>query len=96
MGNGYITKKRKNGRKKVYTVERYRFITVIKTIAVTVAVIIVVLLFCGAVLNESGTPNVLGVTGIVTSAVVVIAFGTYLLSEKPSGPENRKEKGKKK
>ena len=96
MGNGYITKKRKNGRKKVYTVERYRFITAIKTIAVTVAVIIVALLFCGAVLDESGTPNVLSVTGIVSAAVVVIAFGTYLLSEKPSDPESRKEKGKRK
>lgn len=96
MGNGYITKERKDGKKKVYTVERYRLITAIKTIAVITAAIIVAILFCGAAFNEYGTPDVLSVTGIVTSAVVVIAFGTYLLLEKPSGPKIRKENGKKK
>lgn len=96
MGNGYITKERKNGKKKVYTAERYRFITVVKTAAVTAAAIIVAILFCGAVFDKHDTVNVLNVISIVSAAVVVIAFGTYLLSEKPSDPEKRKGKGKRK
>ncbi len=96
MSGNYFIKQEKDGKRKVHTAEYYRFITTVKTVGVIAAAIIVVLLFCGSAFNEYVTPDVLSVTGIVTSAVVVIAFGTYLLLEKPSDPESRKENGKRK
>lgn len=84
----------KKGKVKVYPFKKYRLITAIKTGGVVIAAIVVIILFCGAIIDERHTPEILPLSGIVTSAVVVIAFGTYLLSEKPSDPKKRKDKKK--
>lgn len=60
----------KSGKKKVYPIDKYRLIIAVKTGAVIIAAIAVVILFCGAVVNERHTPPILSVTGIVMSALV--------------------------
>lgn len=84
----------KSGKKKVYPIDKYRLITALKTVAVVATAIIVVILFCGLAVDERHTPSIVSVISVVTSAVVVIVFGTYLLSNGDPDVKERKEKKK--
>lgn len=84
----------KRKKTKAYPTNKRRILSALKTGGVVIAAIAVVVLFCGALIDERHTLEILPLTGIVTSAVVVIAFGTYLLSNEPSDPQKRKDKRK--
>lgn len=84
----------RNGKRKVYTVEKYCFIRIAKSVGVITAAIWIVFLFCGAVTDKCHISPILSITSFVTSAIVVIVFGTYILSN--YSQDHEKRKGKKK
>ncbi len=77
----YIIITRRNGKQKVYTAEKYKWMRRIKTAAVIVFSLAVLILMCGAVIIDDHPLRPFQLVMLVGLGVAGIVGGVYMMSE---------------